>query len=575
MSRLAHKVPAAKQCERNITDGCSVKAPRKAELFDEESELFECEACGHTWDVEVARIDFNRFAEMVSVDDETGEPLQQAPIHRRWAELCEQHDRLLIWSHVNSGKTTQISILRTVWELGRDPTLRFVILSNVSSIATKIVKAIASYIENNEAVHEIFPDLKPDPKGTWTGTELTVVRDIYRKSQAKDPSVRAVGLHGALTSGRVDRLIIDDILDPESTDTEAARRKVESWYKAVAVGRLSRRAKILAIGTAYHPKDLLHVLAKQKNWRWFRFPVIDSGGAMSWPDAWPADRIDRAREEMGPAEFARQMLCKARDDGEARFKQEWIDAALLKGEGLSLVNTLDQAFPEGLPEGWAVFTGVDLGVKKTKRADETVFFTFVEDPKGNRRVLSIDAGKFTGPEIVEKIVDCHKRLGGIIAVESVAAQDFILQFARDISNVPVVPHLTTRAKRDPLLGVEGLAVELANGKWIIPCSAKKAAPQVEAWITEMLFYSPHAHTGDRLMAVYFAREIARKLLGNRTLPGVQVRVLGEDRSSAPGADGRSALSRIFDTDTPEEVSEYPEPDEYPIYEETVTAENLN
>jgi hypothetical protein len=469
---------------------------------------------------ERARDDFNTFAELVMVDDETGEPIKQAPIHRRWAQLCEQHDRLLIWSHINSGKTTQLSILRSVWELGRDPTLRIVILSNTASIATKIVRAIARLITDNENVHKIFPKLERHPDGPWTTTELTVNKTTT-KNFAKDPSVRAVGVHGSLTSGRVDRLIVDDILDPENVATEASRKKLSDWYKAVAVGRASRRTKILVVGTAYHPKDLLHELSEQKHWVWYRFPVVNSKGHVAWPSLWPPDRIQRMKEELGPAEFARQLLCLARDDEEARFKQSWITEAMRKGQHLNLVYRLEDG---DLPEGCFTFTGVDIGVKKGKRSDLTSLFTFMEDQKGIRTLLWIESGKYTGPDIVRRIEDHHQRYGSFIAVENNAAQDFILQFMAEGSHVPVVPHTTGRQKKDPLLGVEGLAVELCNGKWIIPSA--NIEPEVEAWVSEMLFYSPKVHTGDRLMASYFAREVARRKIGNRSLPGVNMRVIG-------------------------------------------------
>jgi hypothetical protein len=141
----------------------------------------------------------------------------------------------------------------------------------------------------------------------------------------------------------------------------------------------------------------------------------------------------------------------------------------------------------------------------------------------------------------------------------VAAQDFILQFATAATNVPVVPHTTSKAKRDPLLGVEGLAIELANGKWAFPNDKKRISLQVESFITEMLFYSPKSHTGDRLMAAYFAREVARKLYGNRGLPSVGLRVLGGDRSSSASnldrdANGRTLLQRLFDVVKPAPAS---------------------
>jgi len=93
-------------------------------------------------------------------------------------------------------------------------------------------------------------------------------------------------------------------------------------------------------------------------------------------------------------------------------------------------------------------------------------------------------------------------------------QHFILQFVREQSNIPVVPFTTTQRKHDPVLGVQGLAVELSNNKWIIPSDNTKTDPSVERFISEMLFYSPKAHTGDVLMASYFARDYARRLLGS-------------------------------------------------------------
>lgn len=480
-----------------------------------------------------AREDFNLFAELVGTDDESGKPIKQAPIHMRWAQLADLHDRLIIWSHVECGKTTNLSIFRTIWELGRDTRLRFVILSDTSGQATKIVKAIASMILTNEAVHRIFPDLKPDPKGSWTTTELQVMRP----NNAKDPSVRAVGANGALTGGRVDRLIIDDLLAKDNTDTPANREKLESWVRSTALGRLTKNARVLIVGNAWHPQDLLHVLAESGQYYSARFPIWNKEGVCTWPEAWSEERIEKKRVELGPVEFARQLLCKVRDDAAARFRKGDIDAACAKGSKLKLVTSLAGvagSVDGELPEGCQTFTGVDLAMSMKKKSDDTVFFTFMEDEKGNRTLLNIEIGKFTGGEIVAKIIDHHHRYKSTIAVESNAAQKFILDFATEGTNLPIVPHLTTRAKRDPLIGVESLSIELANGKWIIP-SMIAVAPNVERWIREMLFYSPHTHVGDALMASYFAREVARRLMGNKggNGSGVVFRALGTDAGKKP------------------------------------------
>jgi hypothetical protein len=49
---------------------------------------------------------------------------------------------------------------------------------------------------------------------------------------------------------------------------------------------------------------------------------------------------------------------------------------------------------------------------------------------------------------------------------------------------------------------------MQNGKWILPCQGGRS-PELQALVSEMLYYDPRAHVGDRLMALWFAREAAR------------------------------------------------------------------
>jgi hypothetical protein len=124
------------------------------------------------------------------------------------------------------------------------------------------------------------------------------------------------------------------------------------------------------------------------------------------------------------------------------------------------------------------------------------------------------------------VVEAHQRYGSIIYVENAAAQEFIVQFAREHGNVPVRGFVTGRNKAHPEFGVEGLAVELQNAQWAIPSiNGAPASQEVAAWIDELLFYDPREHTGDRLMASWFAREGARRFSRSKQ-GGVGMRVLG-------------------------------------------------
>jgi hypothetical protein len=390
---------------------------------------------------------------------------------------------------------------RVLFELGKNPNTRCVIVSNTMMQAQKLLKSIASYIERSDEVHEIFPNLKPNATGPWTLTQLAV----ERKGHPKDPSVQSTGVHGAITGARIDLLILDDILDYENARTPAGREDLWNWVHSALFGRLTDGARVISVGNAYHRDDFLHRIEKNSLWHTVRFPVISDEGELSWPDRWSLERISRKREELGPLEFSRQMLCQARDDAESRFQKEWIDLCLMRGNGRSMQHAMAQP-----PAGCSIYTGVDLAVQQHSSADLTAFTTILVYPNGDREILNVETGRLTGPKIVDKIKELHHRYQGIFLVENNSSQDFILQFIRSTAAIPVRPFTTGRNKVHPEFGIESLAAEMAAGKWIIPNRDGKMHSEVEALINEMLYYDPKAHTGDRLMSCWFSREAARQ-----------------------------------------------------------------
>lgn len=471
--------------------------PPAVELPDEQEFDAQASAFLEKELTEAARWDINAFITAVMRDEKTGLPLDQAPVHETWHQLAEEHDRLLIWSAIEHGKTTQLTIARTLFELGRDPTLRTVIVSNTAGQAQKVLRSIKRYIESSPELHAVFPELRPTADN-WTSSSITV----RRNTMSKDPSVQALGIHGNILGARVDRLYMDDLLDTENTHTARSREDCFLWIQANCLGRLTATARVLIVGTAFHPDDTLHRLARFPGWKAFRYPVLDDQGQPRWPERWWAARIQQVRDTLGPLEFARQLMCVARDDSEARFKKDWIDWCLLRGEGKTLCYGMDK-----LPPGFKTYTGVDLAVQQKDASDLTCLFTIAVHPAGDREVLNIESGKWAGPDIVSKIIDHHRRYMSICIVENNAAQDFIVQFARGQFAVPIRPFTTGRNKAHPEFGVESIAAEMAGRKWIIPAHNGQAAhPEIYQWVQDMLFYQPTAHTGDRLMASWFARE---------------------------------------------------------------------
>ena len=95
-------------------------------------------------------------------------------------------------------------------------------------------------------------------------------------------------------------------------------------------------------------------------------------------------------------------------------------------------------------------------------------------------------------------------------VEDNGVQEWIAQFAH-LRSIPTTTMTTTSAnKYDEVYGVESLAVEMRSGLWIWPSGAdgRSVPDELKATKAELVAFSPDAHTGDRAMAMWFARTAA-------------------------------------------------------------------
>jgi len=458
--------------------------------------------------VERARVNASDFNAFVLKDDKTGRSFRQADVHRRWHELMDANERVIIISSTALGKSSQVSVGRVLYQLGRNPDLRVAVVSNTAGQSAKTIRTLEKYIQQSAELHEVFPHLKPSEP--WSTYQFSV----ERKSKARDASVQAFGLHGNVLGSRIDLLVMDDILDFESTRNERARQDTADWYHATLEGRLTADAHVWNIGNAWHPDDLSHKLHEEFGWPLFKFPIVDpETGESAWPEEWTSERIEKRKVHTPPAVWSREMLCQVRDDSEARFQRTWVEMCMRSGVGLSMPFDLAALPAEERPKGSRCFTGVDLGIGRNERNARTALFTGLVRPDGKRRPLCVEQGRWGAEEIVNRIRSHNERFGSVAIVENNAGQDFLLQFTR--RHVPVIPFTTGRNKAHPEFGVEGIAAEMSRGEWIIPSTETReghlsaANHALQAWISGLLFYNPAEHVEDVVMASWFFREGGR------------------------------------------------------------------
>lgn len=466
---------------------------------------------------ELARHHPPLFNEYVLEDEGTGERIVNVPMHFEWFDWIEEHDRLVILTSPESGKSQQITIGYSLHRIGRDPFAeRIFIGSKKVPIAKKFLGPMRAYIETSQRFKRVFPHVSPGRP--WSDEGFNVNRF---DSKAKDLSVEVAGACGAILGARFTFAALDDLIDQDNTRTEYRADQVTDWITQTLEGRMLEGAKIVFLCNAWEHYDAAHKLAEEHGWTLKRSPIRDPVTKRTvWPARWPQKRVD----DYPPASAPRHLDLVTRTPGERRFNEAWLQSCMQLGRGLTTIERLDR-----VPEGCWVAHAVDLATRKHKRSDLTVIFSAIVGPAhlfgfedlghdlAMIRPLRILAARMVSPEIKAAIIDTYERFGGKFLVEDNGAQIYIVQDLHlDRADIRVEPWGTTVAKWHPDFGVEGIATEMSMRAWIIPSyvgerGVLECEPEVEAWLQEMRHYSPSAHTGDRLMASWILREGVRRV----------------------------------------------------------------
>jgi hypothetical protein len=472
-----------------------------------------------------ARTDPIAFAEYVFIDEMSQRPIRCSAMHREWQDFLTDNDWAVLVAPVEHGKTSQL-IARILFEIGKNPNLRAAWISDSAEQALKVLGVLRRYIEESARLREVFPHLKRStrPGHYWNAHAIEVERSPF----LRDPTVRAYGSGTKIAGSRLDLIVCDDILNLQNTGTLEQATKTIHWFDVMVLTRAQddprsgRSAKLWVVGTPFADWDILHALPKRKSFASRVFCAVHNPDdpprkwRTVWSELWPLKKLLKRLNGMLPTDFARKYLCRVTNDINSRFPEYAIRIALEQGRGLTFLTRRPLVYPG--PRALRCWTGVDLGVGKKEGQDRTALVTLALRDDGRRQLINIESGNWTADEIMDRIVEAYYRYESRIIVENVAAQDFLLQFVRKHRKIPVEPYQTTgQSKWDESFGIESIAVELRQKLYIFPSgpTGEEIDDELTALRFEMLSYKPDQHTGDRLMALWFAREGMRRTLGRR------------------------------------------------------------
>lgn len=461
------------------------------------------------------------FGELVPRDHESQRRWRNARHHMQYHLAAFKYPRLNVMGCIESGKSEQLTLVRTAWGIGIDPNLRFAIIGATATAAGDRVNAIKELVESRD-YRAVFPGVRPGR--TWTSEKFTVGN---RKTIGdQNPTCQAIGLFTGKLGYRIDRAVFDDVIQITNSATEGMRNKTDQWLRATVLSRMTRDGRWINVQNPWHKDDFGHRL-KSKGTPSIVHPFRKRDGTIRWnrfTDEWEREK----RRELGPL-MARALLdCKPYSGTLSRFKDEWIRKALHNGKGQTFYHQAQAS------HGTQIATGIDLGVSRRKKTDSNAMATLIGDQKRQVNLInlesdSVDEGvRWSGPDLVSRIEGHAGRYPrGRIIVEDNGAQDFLVQFAREVVSW-VESHTTGRQKADPTFGLEGIATEMHSSAIGLPCEwvndegplEFRAHPEVVKLVEEMQDYQPGQHVGDRLMAFWFAWHALRTGMGE--IPVIQL-----------------------------------------------------
>jgi len=449
--------------------------------------------------------------------------LATADCHLKWYRQLDRHPRVLALAPRAHGKTSSIARVLVLHRILTNRNVRILLLSRTTQGANDSLTVIKSDLETNE---KILGDWQVDAeggtirsKGAWGQTQLTV----RRAKNLRDPTLRARGWGSALTGGRYDLIILDDIEDDETVLNAAQRKKTLNRLRMTVAPLLDTGGRLVCVGTKKHADDLythLHAdptYAKIHDRAILEWPDLarvvyeteldesgkevvktvhvpaDAPGKSLWPEKWPVAALLMIRYSIGERAFEQEYQNEAIDDASTPFRMTWLTAAKLRGAGKGFVREgcidHDVLRPTPRCEGLIVYQCVDLSLVQDAEAAEeqdsdwTVVQTWGLDWQTQTRHLlrlarkqGLSQGQMLG-FVREEAARFPQRIAVVVENNSFGKL-YEMGLRRDTS-LPIYGHTTDKKKHDLYEGVPGMSSLYEGGKIELPYANGRELPANE------------------------------------------------------------------------------------------------
>ena len=464
-------------------------------------------------------------------------------LDRTWESAREQGDkgRQLVLAPRDHGKTeAAISYAVRAIALNRD--VRILWICESSSQAEKRMRRVKALLRSERIVSDWGSDASigclpfEDENTPWTQTQVYVCRNL----ESVDPTITAIGSGGAVTGAHFDLVLADDLESDMSCHTAAQRAKTKRWFKATVLPMLSRGGLIAVIGTRKHYDDLYGDMINDPSWALIEDPAIkrmptsysyetetregrevicgvsiEGESEVLWPEERPIEYLLRERRSMGAQLFSREFQHAVQDDSASAFRFEWLSDAKNRGSELSMYQIPPHVERLEIVQGWDFSLVQSVAEAEARDTDFTVGTTWARDlDSGDHYLLGLFRKRgLTPAQLKRAVLEEFNRFGGrvsSVAVERNAFGEMHYVGLKSSTDLPLVPHLTTGAKKaDPWSGVASLSVLFENGKVILPSRTEHDRRMIEPLISELWGLGREKHD-DTVLSLWIAHSVLRR-----------------------------------------------------------------
>lgn len=486
------------------------------------------------------------------------------PHHQDWIDVLEHREptwlhssmiyepsspkRLLVNVPPEHAKSSVITVNYALYRICMDPSVKIAIVSQTQKRAKEFLFAIKQRLTEPRwaKLQQVY-----GPAEGWRATADQWTQDqIYlkRDSEAKDPTVQALGAGQQIYGTRADLIILDDIVS--TTNAHQWEDQLE-WIQKMVITRLGAGTLVI-VGTRVAANDLYKELRNEKHWTSGKSPftylampaVLEfHDDPKDWVTLWPrADRpwdgVDDEPDENGhypkwdgPALYERRGEVSAATWALVYQQQDVEEDAIFPAAAVSgSVNRARKTGPlnpkaPGHPTSgeWVNIMGLDPAMTGNTAA---IMYSY-DRQTGNRMVL--DAHNMTEPTpqkirgLIENWVQIYQPLEiriEINAFQKAFSLDEELRNWLASRGCQLKEHYTGRNKWDTGFGVAAMSAlfgTVREGKHqkdnLLSLPNHENNEHVKALINQLITWKPDTKgKTDLVMALWFCEIRAQELV---------------------------------------------------------------